>query len=194
MIDGEDIAGIDRRTVRRRIGLVPQTPVIFAGSFRENIAPLVPGDDMLFALHADDAALDDLLERFHLGGAVAAHGGLDGRIDAHAALSQGQQQLLCAVRALARPSTKIVIFDEATASLDQTSAEFLQHTVYENFAGTVINIAHHMHFVQDADEVLCLHNGAIEDRGTPKELAAKPESLYAQQLAASRLETTEKAM
>ena len=43
-----------------------------------------------------------------------------------------------------------------------------------------------MHFVMDADEVLCLHNGAIEDRGSSKELAAKPSSLFAQQLAASQ--------
>ena len=55
----------------------------------------------------------------------------------------------------------------------------------QNFTGTVINIAHHMHFVEDADQVLCMHNGAIEDVGTPAELAAKPDSHYAQQLRAA---------
>ena len=44
-----------------------------------------------------------------------------------------------------------------------------------------------MHFVKDADLVLCMHNGRIEDYGTPRDLAAKPESMYAQQLAASNM-------
>jgi len=182
LIDGEDIATIQRRCLRKRIGLVPQTPIIFKASIRDNVAPEMPDDD---EARPSDERILAMLNDFHLGAMVTAKGGLDAVITSND-LSAGEQQLLCAVRALVT-EPRVLILDEATASLDRTSADFVQQTLYEHFDGTVINIAHHMHFVADADLVLCMHNGRIEDYGTPRDLAAKPESMYAQQLAASTM-------
>merc|ERR1712048_372640 len=95
-------------------------------------------------------------------------------------MSAGEQQLLCAVRALVF-EPPILVLDEATATLDHVSVDDFQQKIYENFGGTVINIAHHMHFVENADQVICMHNGSIEDSGTPEELSAQPRSLYFQQ-------------
>ena len=188
IVDGVDISGVKRRILRQKIGLVPQTPVIFEGSIRDNIVPLIPGsttqrtdggpadaaaaatayDDHAYdddatataaALRGDDMRLLRLLDKFHLGDFVRRQGGLDARIT-KSDMSAGEQQLLCAVRALVF-EPPILVLDEATATLDHVSADDFQQKIYENFGGTVINIAHHMHFVENADQVICQFNSII---------------------------------
>ena len=119
-----------------------------------------------------------VLKQCRLGELVVELGGLDVIVSVQD-FSQGQRQLLCAARALLRESS-VLVLDEATASLDKSSATLLQETIYEAFSGTVINIAHHLDFVRDADKVLCLNaGGTIADFDTPKALSANPKSLFA---------------
>ena len=130
LVDGESLAHINRRSLRQRIGLVPQTPIIFKGSIRDNLVPMLPEDpERIHALRHDDERILRMLENFHLLAVVQAKGGLDAEITSDD-LSAGEQQLLCAVRALV-PEPNILILDEATASLDFTSADFVQETICE---------------------------------------------------------------
>ena len=183
-IDKEDVGVMNKRALRRQLGMVPQKPVIFKGTIRENVCPKILGDAQHEALHQDSAKMLAVLKQCRLDQVVAELGGLDAIVSAQQ-FSQGQRQLLCAARALLREPT-VLVLDEATASLGKASATMLQETIYDAFHGTVINIAHHLDFVRDAQKVLCLNaGGTIADFDTPKALSANPESLF------SRLERAE---
>ena len=174
-IDNVALTGLNIRKLRNRLGMVPQSPVLFSGSLRDNCSP----DRSV----SDDEIKAELTE-FHLAEVVEQLGGLDAKLESKGMLSAGQAQLLCAVRAMLR-RPKLLVLDEATSSLDHASAVLLQHTVYHNHRGTLLNIAHHLDFVKDADMIICMHNGGVQDVGSPSELLKKPDSLYAQQLRAS---------
>jgi ABC-type multidrug transport system fused ATPase/permease subunit len=92
--------------------------------------------------------------------------------------NRGHRQLLCVARALLREPT-VLVLDEAIASLDKASATILQETIYDASHGTMINIAHHLDFVRDAQKVLCLNaGGTIADFDTHEALSANPKSLF----------------
>ena len=81
LIDGEDVAKIERRSLRRRVGLVPQNPVIFKASIRDNVAPIIPEDaEASAAVHYDDQQIMRMLSAFHLGEKVAEKGGIDAQV------------------------------------------------------------------------------------------------------------------
>jgi len=177
-IDGFEVGAMNKRALRRQLAMVPQKPVIFQGTIRDNVCPKIVGDARHEALHQDSTKMLATLKQCRLEQVVAELGGLDATVSAQD-FSQGQRQLLCAARALLRDSS-VLVLDEATASLDKASASLLQETIYEVFTGTVINIAHHLDFVRDAHKVLCLNaGGTIADFDTPKALSANPKSLFA---------------
>ena len=71
------------------------------------------------------------------------------------------------------------MLDECTTSLGKKSAAQLQQVIYDSFSGTVINIAHHLDFVRDAQKLLCLNaGGTVADYDTPSRLSANPNSLF----------------
>jgi len=91
-------------------------------------------------------------------------------------LSLGQRQLVCVARALLR-SPKILLMDEATASVDAATDALIQQTV-RGFEGTIICIAHRLNTILDYDKVLVLDRGKVAEQGSPQELLANPRSRF----------------
>ena len=92
--------------------------------------------------------------------------------------SIGQRQLVCLTRALLR-KTKILILDEATASVDPSTDELIQRSIREHFADcTVITIAHRLHTILDSSRIIVLDQGRIIEIDTPQNLLANKNSVF----------------
>merc|ERR1712032_130009 len=87
--------------------------------------------------------------------------------------SQGQRQLLCIARSLLR-KPKILVMDEATASIDNETDATIQRMIRDNFDGaTVLTIAHRLNTIMDSDRILVLDDGHVAELDTPEHLTAK---------------------
>ncbi|EEC15273.1 ABC transporter, putative, partial [Ixodes scapularis] len=143
-VDGIDIAQIGLHDLRSKMSIIPQDPVVFAGTLRWNLDP--------FGKHTD-AALWEALERAHLKRFLAGQNlNLDCNMtESGNNLSAGQKQLVCLARALLRRS-KILVLDEATSSVDLETGHLVEETIRTEFRGTtVVTIAHTVHTVMDCD-------------------------------------------
>ena len=164
LLDGLDLAGLDRQTVRRQVGVVTQRTYLFGGTIRENIAfadPALPLDAVVEA--AKLAAIHDDIDRLPMG--------YDTRLVANgAAFSGGQQQRIALARALVeRPA--ILVLDEATSDLDTlTERAVLDHL--RSLAATTILIAQRLGTIVDCDVILVLDEGRLVESGTHGELVA----------------------
>jgi ABC-type multidrug transport system fused ATPase/permease subunit len=162
-IDGVDIARIPLHTLRSKMSVIPQDPVLFSGDIRKNLDP--------FAQH-DDAELWKVLGLVELEPFVR---GLTGQLYHHVAdsgenFSSGQRQLVCFARALLRKS-KIIVMDEATASVDSETDRKLQEMIRTRFVGqTVICIAHRLETILDCDRVCVLDQGRVIEYAPVAEL------------------------
>jgi ABC-type multidrug transport system fused ATPase/permease subunit len=163
-IDGVGTKEIGLHTLRQRISMIPQDPVLFCTSLRSNIDPL--------GLTMDDSKLTATLELVRLGPEVERMGGLDFRVaEGGSNLSVGQRQLVCLARSVLRRS-RLVLLDEATASVDHETDQIIQNTIREEFhSSTVLTIAHRLHTILDSDRILVMKEGVVGELGTPKELA-----------------------
>jgi ABC-type multidrug transport system ATPase subunit len=166
-IDGVNTKTLGLRKLRSSMALIPQVPVIFAGSIRENLAP--------FGGHSD-AALWSALRRSHLAPVVEKWesdglGGLDYVLgEGGAPLSAGQKQLLALARALLNPA-KILVLDEATANVDVETDALIQETLRTEFSErTLVAVAHRLHTIIEADRVLVMEKGKAVEYGAPAQL------------------------
>jgi ATP-binding cassette, subfamily B, bacterial len=172
LIDGRDIRGIRLRSLRSRIAVVPQEPILFEGTIFENIAygrPAATEEDVLRAARA--SIVDDFVERLPDGYETMLG-------EAGATLSGGERQRLSIARALVRDAP-ILILDEPTSSLDPRSerllVEALQNLIRDR---TTFVIAHRMSTVSNADTVVVLSSGRIIESGTHDELMRIRDGLY----------------
>ncbi len=165
-LDGVDIAAADLAQVRARIALVPQDPVIFAGSLRDNVRyarPDASDEDVLAACEAAYAMefIRQLPE------------GLDSQMGERGVrLSGGQRQRIAIARAVLadRP---ILLLDEATSALDSTSELMVQQALERLMQGrTSLMIAHRLSTVVNADRILVLQQGELLASGTHRQLLA----------------------
>ena len=151
-IDNLPLKDIDVNQLRRRVTFVPQDPVLFVGSIRQNLDPIEEFTDnecetVLAQVTAGSAGHSwDLNSHVESGGKN---------------LSQGQRQLIGITRAILRRSA-VVILDEATASIDVETSKHLQRILREELKeSTIITIAHRADAVENADYIVVLENGRV---------------------------------
>ncbi|XP_031635712.1 multidrug resistance-associated protein 4-like [Contarinia nasturtii] len=170
LIDGVNTETIDLQLLRSNISIIPQTPLLFSGTLRQNLDPLNE--------HSDDeiySALDDIKMR-HI--ACGSHG-LDLNVLANGGnFSNGQRQILCLARAILQKNT-ILVLDEATANVDSQTDELIQQTIRTKFADhTVLTIAHRLNTIIDYDRVLVIDAGKCVEYDRPYNLLTKTSGYF----------------
>ena len=167
LLDGVDIALADPEEVRKRIGIVPQSTVLFAETALENIRfgrPAATDDEVRAAARA--AIADEFIERQPEG----YHSFLG---EKGMRLSGGQQQRIAIARAILK-NPPIMLLDEATSALDSESEKLVQEALDHLMQGhTTLVIAHRLSTVMKADRIVVMDEGKIVDIGTHKDLMQK---------------------
>uniref|UniRef100_A0A671XZE9 ATP-binding cassette, sub-family C (CFTR/MRP), member 9 n=1 Tax=Sparus aurata TaxID=8175 RepID=A0A671XZE9_SPAAU len=172
VIDGIDICKLPLQTLRSRLSIILQDPVLFSGSIRFNLDP---------ERTCTDDRLWEALEIAQLKNMVKAlPGGLDAVVtEGGENFSVGQRQLFCLARAFVRKSS-ILIMDEATASIDMATENILQKVVMTAFADrTVVTIAHRVHTILTADLVIVMKRGNILEYDKPETLLEQEDGMFA---------------
>lgn len=187
VIDGIDIATLDVDELRRRICIVPQSPVLFSGTIRSNLDPFDERTDeeCLWALRrVRIRAHSTAQESLQVSDSETAEGDtdeleavmtttLDAKVTAGGAnFSAGEAQLLSLARALLRDA-RVVVLDEATSSTDGEVDSAIQRAVREMNDCIVITVAHRLATVLDYDKILVLNQGKVVEFGSPKDLLQK---------------------
>jgi len=174
-----DIQHLGNESLRRLVSLVPQQIHLFAATVLENIAlgEFEPDIKRIF-YYANKLGIHEFIEELPNGYATELTENGNN-------LSGGQRQRLAILRALYR-EPEIIIFDEATSSLDTISEEYVQETIRSlcTSGRTVVLIAHRLSTVRDADEILVMHKGKVIEKGTHMELLLQKgqyETLWTQQ-------------
>jgi ATP-binding cassette subfamily B protein len=166
LIDGQDIKTVNQHSLRSALGIVPQDTVLFNTSIRENIR-----------YGRIDASDEDILEAIrmaHLSDFIARlPKGLDTLVGERGLkLSGGEKQRVAIARALLKQSP-IMIFDEATSSLDSSSERLILEAIRDIAREhTMLVIAHRLSTIVDADHILVLDQGEIVEQGSHSELLA----------------------
>lgn len=172
LIDGQNIARVTQESLRQKIALVPQEPILFHRSLAENIAygrPDATMDDIRNATREAYAA--DFIESLPQGyQTLVGERGVK--------LSGGERQRVAIARALLA-DCPILILDEATSSLDSVSEHYIQMALDKLMVGrTTITIAHRLATIQKADRILVFDKGQIIEQGTHTSLLQNPASTY----------------
>jgi ABC-type multidrug transport system fused ATPase/permease subunit len=170
-VDGYNVQSVTQSSLRKQIGIVPQTPVLFSGTIEENISYGKTGasrDEIIQV--ARTVGAHNFINRLEHGyeTPVGQRGGN---------LSAGQRQLICLARAiLADP--RILILDEATSNVDTNTERIMQRALRRLTKGrTCLTIAHRLSTVTNADRIIVLDRGRIVEEGSHRELLAK-QGLY----------------
>jgi ABC-type multidrug transport system fused ATPase/permease subunit len=171
LIDNCDVAKFGLTDLRKVLGIIPQSPVLFSGTVRFNLDP--------FGEHSE-GDLWEALERAHLKDVIRRNSlGLDAEVsEAGENFSVGQRQLLSLARALLRRS-KILVLDEATAAVDVGTDALIQKTIREEFKlCTMLIIAHRLNTIIDCDRILLLDAGQVLEYGSPVKLLSNEGSSF----------------
>eukprot|EP00003_Mantamonas_plastica_P021908 TRINITY_DN361_c1_g1_i1.p1 TRINITY_DN361_c1_g1~~TRINITY_DN361_c1_g1_i1.p1 ORF type:complete len:349 (+),score=139.17 TRINITY_DN361_c1_g1_i1:148-1194(+) len=158
-IDDVNIAKIGTFPLRSALSIIPQDSFLLSGSIKYNLDPFddFKDTDMLKCLKICQLdskfdSLDDMIEE----------GGKN--------LSVGERQLVCLARALLKKS-KVLVLDEATASVDSRTDRIIQRTIHEHFQNcTIIAVAHRLHTIIDFDQIIVMNEGVVAEMGKPAEL------------------------
>ncbi|KAJ5665160.1 uncharacterized protein N7477_007608 [Penicillium maclennaniae] len=201
MIDGVDIGAIGLRDLREAITIVPQDPTLFTGTIRSNLDPFglfsdaeiftairrvhligsgisgatTPATSSTFTavegngMNGSTLTVADNKNIFHNLDSLVSESGSN--------LSQGQRQLLCLARALLK-KPRVLMMDEATASIDYATDAKIQETLRELHDSTIITIAHRLQTIIDYDKVLVLDHGRVIEFDHPWILINKEDGLF----------------
>ncbi|GLT55634.1 hypothetical protein SLA2020_287380 [Shorea laevis] len=176
LIDGANISSIGLHDLRSRLSIIPQDPTMFEGTVRSNLDPLE---------EYTDEQIWEVLDKCQLGDEVRKkEEKLDSTVSENGEnWSMGQRQLVCLGRVLLKKS-KVLVLDEATASVDTATDSLIQQTLKEHFSCcTVITIAHRITSVLDSNMVLLLNQGVVEEYDSPAKLLGNKSSSFAQLVA-----------
>ncbi|KAF7102142.1 hypothetical protein CFC21_103325 [Triticum aestivum] len=171
IIDSVDITMIGLHDLRSRLGIIPQDPTLFQGTIRYNLDPLG---------QFSDEQIWEVLDKCQLLEAVREkEQGLDSHVVQDGSnWSMGQRQLFYLGRALLR-RCRILVLDEATASIDNATDAILQKTIRTEFKySTVITVAHRIPTVMDCDMVLAMSDGKVVEYDKPTKLMETGGSLF----------------
>ena len=166
LLDGQDLADVQARQLRRAVALVPQQSRVFSGTIAEAIA---------FGRQATPAQIRDAARLANADGFIEAMaGGYQARLEEGGSnLSGGQLQRLAIARAVVG-NPAVLLLDEATSALDAEAEEAVQRGLQQAMAGrTVLVIAHRLATVQEADRILVLEAGRIVEEGSHDALMAR---------------------
>ena len=163
MIDGIDIRQIKLSSLRSQLGIVPQDVFLFSGDIKSNIRLGLRLEDKRVKEIASYINADRFIDRFpnKYDENVAERG---------VTFSSGERQLLSFARALAF-EPRILILDEATASIDTETERLIQDGLQKLLLGrTAVIIAHRLSTIKEADRIYVIHQGEIKETGTHEEL------------------------
>jgi len=184
-IDGVDITSIGLKNLREALTIIPQDPTLFTGTIRSNLDPfsayndesifealrrvnLISGDQIL-GNSTDDASDENANKFLNLENEITEGGGN---------LSQGQRQLMCLARSLLK-APKIMLLDEATASIDYESDSRIQQTIRQEFSqSTILTIAHRLRSIIDYDKILVMDAGEVIEFDHPYNLIKNADSTF----------------
>lgn len=172
LIDNQDIKSLNLQSYRSYIGVVPQNPILFSDTIRENI---IYGTNDI-----SDEELTKIVKSANLEELIKSlPEGLDTKITEHGRnLSGGQRQRISIARAFVR-NPKILILDEATSALDSVSEKKIQESI-ENLVKdrTTLVVAHRLSTIRNADKIAVIGNGGLQEFGTYDELMEKKGEFY----------------
>ncbi|KAL4440938.1 hypothetical protein ABPG74_009351 [Tetrahymena malaccensis] len=201
ILDGQDIRELGLHELRQRIMIIPQEPVLFSGTLKENVDPFNQYSDkavieILRKVSIWDQ-LDQILEKQQDKKTPAIQRNKPKQMsqiseikDDHisklnltiesggANFSLGQRQLICIARALIK-KPKILLMDEATASIDEMTDSLIQNLIKQELKdATVITIAHRLKTIIQYDKILVLDKGTLKEFDTPLNLINKEQSFF----------------
>ena len=167
LIENKNIEELDEESIRGNITIISQNPYIFNLSIRDNLKLVkenLSEDEMIEACKI--ACLDEFIETLpNKYDTVLGEGGV--------VLSGGQKQRLAIARAFVQ-KTKIILFDEATSSLDNETQAKIQNAIHNlKNEYTILIIAHRLSTIVNCDKIMLLENGQIIDEGTHEELLGR---------------------
>lgn len=171
-VDGQDIRDIDMEFYRSQMGYVQQEPIMFHDTIYRNLAygnPAIPVEKVLEAADVANAHRFILRQPDGYDSVLGERG---------VGLSGGERQRISIARAVLQ-NPKILIFDEATASVDSETEHLIQEAIENLISGrTTIMIAHRLSTLSKANKIVVVENGSILECGTPEELLAKKGKFY----------------
>lgn len=172
LIDGKPMSSFNIQSYRRNISVVPQTPILFTGTIRENIT--YGSEDI------SEEFLSEVIEAANLKDVIESMpNGLDTMISEHGAnLSGGQRQRVSIARAFVRDPS-ILILDEATSALDTISEKKIQDSIDRLVKDrTTLIVAHRLSTIRNADKIAVIGEGGLKEFGTYDELMEKKGDFY----------------
>jgi ATP-binding cassette, subfamily B, bacterial len=169
LLDDLNMQEIDLRTYRRFLAVVPQNIMLFSGTIRENILYGIDNLDIR------ESKIDDIIRRSKLEELInELPDGLNTIIGEHGdKISGGQKQRIAIARAMIR-DPNVIIFDEATSSLDVESERYIQDSIHEMIQGrTTFIVAHRLSTIKKASRIVVLQKGKMVETGSHSELISK---------------------